>query len=67
MKNLCDGVMCRLDTAEFTMSELEYRSTEISQAEMQRSKRKGEIDKNNQELQDNCKMSNVYVVGIEEE
>ena len=62
MRNPYDEFISRLYTVvEFSMSELEYRSIETSQAKMQRGKRKWKKDQNTQELQGNHKACNICV------
>ena len=53
MKNVSDGLISRLDTAEGRICELANRSIEISQTEIHREKKNEKTEQNIQELWDN--------------
>ena len=62
MRKACDGLISKLDKAEERISELQDITTEISETEKQREKKKTwKKPPNIQELWDNHKKCNIYV------
>lgn len=61
MKNTSDGLISKLDTYKESFGKLENRSVEIAKIEMQREKQ-NEKEENIQELWENYKGFNIYVV-----
>ena len=64
MKKAFDGLICRLDTAEERISELENMS-ENPQTEKQREQKK-KLEQNIQKMWDNYTRCNIHEMGIPE-
>ena len=64
MKNAFDGLISRLDMAEESISELEVMSIGTYQTEIQTGKRIKKMEQNIQELWNNYKMGNIYIMRI---